>query len=112
MPLALARVQPGAQLQPQRADVVDERAGTVDRTPRAVKCSEEAVTGCVEVGAPEVGQSLADERVMPVQELPPDAVAELGSALRRADDVREEHGDQNALRCALPPKTRDKAFRF
>ena len=96
MQLAFAGVQRGAELEPKLADARDDRLGTADRARGTVEGREEAVG--VELLTAVPGELPANRRMMAREQVAPRAVAELGSPLRRADDVGEEDGGEHAVR--------------
>ena len=72
------------------------RAGPVERR-------EEPVAGGVDLPSAEARQLRPHDTVVTLDELMPLAVAELDRLLRRADDVREEHGREHAVDLRLLP---------
>src|SRR5205823_10196919 len=62
--LALAGVETGTDLEPDRLHVLDQRASTLDRAARAIECGEEAVPRSVDLVAAELVQPAADDRMM------------------------------------------------
>src|SRR5207248_6292103 len=96
--LALARVHAGAQLEPDPTDALDDGLGTANRPSRPVEGGEEAVAGRVLLLAAVARQLASNERVMLGERLAPRAVAELGGAHGRADDVGEEEGREHRVR--------------
>lgn len=74
--LALAGMEPGADVDPERPDVVGDRAGAADTARRTVEGRQEAVTGRVDFTAPEPLEITPDNGVMAVQQVAPAAVAE------------------------------------
>ena len=96
--LDLARMEPGADLDAEPANRVADRAGAPDRTRGAVEGGQEAVAGDPDLLATEPLKPVSDKRVVLAQESSPAPVAELGGTLGRADDVREEHGREHAVR--------------
>ena len=98
MELALARVHSGAKLETDPACACDDRLGAANRPGRPVEGGKEAVACRVLLLAPEAGELPPHQGVMLSEELTPRAVAELGGALRRADDVGEEQCGENRVR--------------
>jgi hypothetical protein len=101
--LALAAVQPRADLQAQLTDAPDDRGSAPDRARRSVEGGEEAVPRRVDLAAAEPHELAADERVVALEELQPLAIAELGRPVREAHDVGEEHRRQHAVGLGLVP---------
>src|SRR5918912_3540752 len=80
--LALAGVEPCAELEPEAAHAVADRARGADRACGPVEGGEEAVAGGVDL-APAVARELAaDGGLVRLEQLAPAPVAELGSTLR------------------------------
>ena len=84
------------------------RAGAADGARGAVEGREDAVAGEPGLLAPCAFQLGADDRVVSREQLLPARVAELGGPLGRADDVREQHGREHAVRLARAPRPRDE----
>ena len=101
--LGLAEMGAGANLDPELADGVDDRAGATDRVRGPVEAREEAVPRGVQLAPPMALQLLSDERVVPLDQVPPPAVPQIRGDLGRADDVGEEQGHQDR-RVASPPR--------
>jgi len=100
--LALAAVQPRADLQVEVADGLSDREGTADRPCRAVEGGEEAVASGVHFLTAETTELRADGLVMLLQYSAPGAVAQLDRPRGGADDVREENGREDSVRLGLP----------
>ncbi len=96
-PLALTGVKARADAKTEIGDAGDDRLRAPDRTDGPVERGEEAVAGVGHLAATEPSQLTPDEGVVRVEELPPPAVAEGFSPLRRLDDVREQHRRQGAF---------------
>ena len=96
--LDLAGVDAGPDLEPDAPTASTIALARADRPRRSVEHGEEAVAGRVDLAAAEARQLGSDRRVMALEQLPPAAVAELRRELRRADDVREQDGRQDAIR--------------
>src|SRR5919109_3162238 len=102
----LRSTSPGMQASANlEADIpygVPHGAGAPDGPGRPVEGGEEAVAGCVDLGAAEPVQQPADPGVMLVQQVSPAAVAEAAGCLRGPDDVGEQHGGQAAVEIRGP----------
>ncbi len=70
-PLALARVQSGANLDTQLAHSLSDRVRAPNRTRRAVERREEAVARGIQLGAAEAHELAADEPMVRLDQLPP-----------------------------------------
>ena len=103
--LALAGVETGPDLEPERPHGAPDRGRAADRTRRPVEGREEAVAGHVHLVPAEARELMPDAGVMRVEELAPAPVAELGGVRGRADDVGEEHRREDAVRFVLPRLT-------
>jgi hypothetical protein len=95
--LALARVDSGAHVEPEIAHAVDDRAGAANRTSRSVEAGEEPGARGVELRPAKALELPADQRVVPVEEIAPHSVSELGCTLGRPDEVGEEERGENAV---------------
>src|ERR671934_399381 len=96
--LALAGVHAGPHLKPELVHSVDDRVRAADRPRRPVEGGEEPITCGVLFFASVARQLASHERVMALEQLAPGTVAELGGAVRGADDVGEEHRGEHAVR--------------
>ena len=103
--LALARVQAGAELEPEVAGAVPDGERAPNRARRPVERGEEAVAGGVDLAAAEPLELATDGGVVTAQQLRPVAVAESLQPLGRADEVGEEDGGEDTigLGCGLTP---------
>ena len=81
-----------AQLETDPTHALGDRLRAANRPSRPVEGGEEAVAGRVLLLAPEPGQLAPNQGVMLTEQLAPRAVADLGGALGRADDVGEKQG--------------------
>ena len=104
--LRLARVHAGADLDAEPAHGARDRGGAPDRARRTVEHGEEPVAHRLDLATAVVGELLAHDAVVLVQELAPAAVAERRRQLRGADDVGEQQGQQRAGRLRRPPRSR------
>src|SRR5439155_9429264 len=109
--LALASVQPGPHLDPERADAIADGAGAADRARRSVKRREEAVAYRLYFATAEPPELAADERVVVGEQVAPPLVAHLGGTGGRADDVREQDRGQDAVEFAGGPFAGDELLR-
>src|SRR5438067_11934507 len=96
--LALAGVDSRPHLEAEAAQVLADRAGALDRAARTVEGGEDAVPGGVDLFAPVLAQPPPDHGVVPLEQLPPGAVAERRCPLGRADEVGEENRREYARR--------------
>jgi hypothetical protein len=96
-------MQASANLEADIPYGVPHGAGAPDGPGRPVEGGEEAVAGCVDLGAAEPVQQPADPRVMLIEQVPPAPVAELAGCLGRPDEVGEQHRGQAPveIRCSL-----------
>ena len=95
--LDLADVEPAADLETELPDRVPDRVGAGEGAGRALEDDQEPVAGGLDLVPSLSPEPAPDERVVALEELPPQAVAELGGAHRRADDVGEEDGTERTL---------------
>ena len=96
--LDLARVQAGAHLQADGADGLADSRGASDRSGRSIEDGQEPVAGRLDLAAAVSVQLGPYGEVMRRKERSPTLVAELGSTAGGVDDVREEHGREDAIR--------------
>src|SRR2546423_13682646 len=75
--LALAGVEPGAELEPEAAHAVPDRAGGADRSRRPVEGGEEAVPGGVDLAAAVADELAADGGLVRLGQLAPAPAAGL-----------------------------------
>ena len=94
-----------ANLEAEPPCSIANRAGARDCAGRPVERGQEAVAGGVQLSPPKPVELAADERVVLLEQLPPATVAEIGSELGRADDVREEHGGEDTVERRMGPDT-------
>src|SRR3954451_20389741 len=99
--LALARVQPRAQLDAQAADRLHDRARAAQRVGRrTVEGGQERVADGLDL-APAVALDLAPDRVVVGgEQVAPAAVAQARGMPGRVDDVGEQHGHEPPLQPA------------
>src|SRR6185436_2522233 len=95
--LALACVHADPYVEPEVVYGGAEGRGAPDGARRPVERGEEAVAAVVQRLTAMPRDLPADDGVMPVEQLAPGAIAEGRSALRRADDVGEEHRGEHAV---------------
>jgi hypothetical protein len=95
--LALARVHPGSDGDPERPDLVEDRPSAADGARGAVEAREEAVAGRVDLAPAEAHELAAGDRVVAVHEVAPAPVAEPRRVLRRAHDVDEHDRGEDAV---------------
>ena len=88
--LALARMDPGADLEAELLDVVTDRDRAPDGSCRPVEACEEPVARGVELAAVEPRQSRAHTAVMLADEAGPGTIAQLRRTGSRSDQVGEE----------------------
>ena len=75
---------------------------------RPIECGEEPITRRVELAAAESGQLTTRDSVVGTEHVTPLAVTERGGSLGRTDDVREQHGGQDAVDVDGAPRARQK----
>jgi hypothetical protein len=95
--LALAGVKTGADLEPEPAHVLYQRARTLDRTPRPIESSEKAIAHRIDFRAVELSQPAANDSVMSLEQRTPRRVPELSRTFCGADNVCEEHSRENSV---------------
>ena len=96
--LALASVEASADFKSQRTHPLRHRARAADGPRRTVEGGEKAVAGRVDLTSTKSSEFAANHGVVTIEKIAPTAVAERGRFFRRADDVREEHRCENAVR--------------
>src|SRR5438105_3122819 len=95
--LALASVNAGAQLDPQRPDLGADRPCTPNRLCGTLEGGEEAVTERLYHPPPVALELCPRDVVMALHQRPPALVPELRGALGRGDDVGEEDRRERAV---------------
>src|SRR5262249_9813903 len=101
--LDLAGVEPGANVKTERVDAVAHRARAADRAGGAVERGENPVARGVDLAAPEAAELAPEDRVVPLEEIPPAAIAQGRGLLGGADDVGEEDRGEDAVRLGAVP---------
>jgi hypothetical protein len=84
-------VHPGSHLQAQQAHRFDDRLGAAHGALRSREAGDEPVPGGAHLPAAEPFQLATHHGVVPLQEVTPGTVTQLGGALGRSHDVREQH---------------------
>ena len=87
-------MDPRPDLDAEALDVADDLLGAPDGLGRLVERGEEPVAGGVDLPPAVLLETATDERVVGVDDLVPPLVADLGGALGRAHDVREQDRGQ------------------
>src|SRR5207249_3125910 len=95
--LDLPRVEPGPDLDALGTEKGGDLRGAPDRPRRSVERCEDAVAGSVDLDTSVLFELCANDRVVPLEQLEPAPVAKLRGQPGRADDVREEDGEEHAL---------------
>lgn len=95
--LAFAGVQADADVEAELFGLAPDRARAANRACRPVEGREQPVARHVDL-LPACARELSPHHgAVPLEQLPPAAVAELDGASGRADDVDEEHGGEDAV---------------
>src|SRR5438132_349548 len=95
--LDLARMDACAYREADHRHPGDDRHRAAHRSGRSVEGREKAIAGGIDLAAPISTQLRADQRMVALEQLLPGAVTELARALGRPDDVREQHGGEDAI---------------
>ena len=95
--LALAGVQPGADVKAEPTGLIDDFGGAAHAAGRPVERREKAVADRLDLGPAPPHERRAHHRVVLAEELPPRPVPEARGVLGRADDVGEHHGREHAV---------------
>ena len=95
--LALAGVQPGADVELERAGGVHGGERAADRARRPVERGEHAVAGAADRATAVDGDLIVHQPVVVLHQVVPAAVAEPGGVLGRADDVGEHDRRQHPV---------------
>src|ERR1700694_4191429 len=90
-------MQAGANVQVELAELVADGDGAADGATRTVERGEHSVTERLDEPPPVALDLLADERIVPLEQCAPAAVAQLGRARGRTDYVGEQHCRQHAV---------------
>jgi hypothetical protein len=95
--LAFAGVESGPDLQFEAPHAVADDPGALYRPAWRFEGGQEAVAGGLDLPALPDFELSSDQGVMALEDLPPAGVADAPRRLGGADDVREEHGGQDAV---------------
>src|SRR5262245_60042022 len=106
--LALARVYARPHLEAKLVYRVANGAGAADRARGTVEDREESVARYVDLPAAEAIELLARHAEIAVQELAPAPITDRHRPLGGAHNVREQHGDELAIRLGAGSGTRDE----
>lgn len=96
--LALAGMQPGTDLNSERANSLANGGRAADGPRGAIGRGQEPIAGGVNLPSPKSFDLSLHPGVEPLEDLVPAPIAEGGRALRRTHDVDEEHGGQQVVR--------------
>jgi hypothetical protein len=108
--LALASVEPGADLQSKRTKSFAHRTGASYRPIRSIEGGEQSVTRRVHLAAAERGQLFSHHRVVVIEQVAPPQVAHLGCALGGAHYIGEHHGSEYSVRVRTMAHAGNKFF--
>jgi hypothetical protein len=103
-------VYPGAYVEPEPAHRLHDRTCAANRACRPVERCEEPVARGIDLDPVEVRKLTPDERVVPLDEISPRPVTELGRFGRRTDDVCEEHRRKDSVGLSTWPDARQELF--
>src|SRR5206468_8263750 len=92
-----AGVEAGPDLDTEAPHGIADAFGATDGAGRSVEGREETVTGSADLTSTMALDLLADDRVMTVEEVAPDAVAERDRQIGRSDDVGKEDRREHAF---------------
>ena len=106
----LAGMQAGADLQTDLLDRISDGSSAANGPCRPVEGREEAVASGIDLGSGVTFQELANQGVVAVEKLPPAVVADGLELLGGTDDVGEQHGDKQAVRCGGKPYPGDEGL--
>jgi hypothetical protein len=93
----LPGMQSATHLESEGPNPLGDRVGAADGPSGSVEGCQESVAHSVHFPAPEAVQLPPDQGIVIFQEATPLAVAELGSPLRGADDVREQDSGKHSV---------------
>src|SRR5262249_33586929 len=94
---ALAGVQAGAHLEPERADRVSNAEAASNAARRAVEERQEAVARGRDLASAEMRDLTPHQRVVSYKQIAPRDVPQAGCLLGRRHDVGEQHGGEDAI---------------
>src|SRR3974390_2836656 len=93
----LPGMDPGTYFDVERLEGIPDREGALNGATRAVEGRHEAVSGSVDLAAPEPSDLGAHTSVMTIEEISPGLVSEMRCPVGGADDVSEKDGGQDAF---------------
>lgn len=96
--LALAGVNPGADVETETSNGLDDRTRSAGGPGRTVERGEEPVTGRIDLTPAEAGEVLAHHAMVRFEEITPPPVAQRGGPFGGTNQVCEQHGGQDAVR--------------
>src|SRR5262249_30266672 len=94
---ALARMKAGPDLDPERANLIADRAGAVDRTGGSIEGRQAAVPHRVGLSAPMPLEFSSDDPVVRVEERAPRTIAQCRGPPGRTHDIGEEDGGEDPV---------------
>jgi hypothetical protein len=94
---ALAGMQPCANVDPEWAYFLRNRASAADTARRAIESRKNAIPSGLDLSAAKASEIASDRGVMFVEEIAPAAIAKRGSFLSRANDVSKENSGENPV---------------
>jgi len=103
-------METGSYFDAQAPHSVADCPGAADRARRAVEGGEEAITCSVDLAPPEPLELAPNDGPVPLEQLAPTPIAELGGSFRRADDICEEDGGENAIGLRATTRSRQELF--
>src|SRR5262249_54633050 len=101
--LALASVEPGADVESESAHALPDGAGSAHCASGAVERSEEPVARGIDLPSTKARQLASHGGVVGLQGVTPATIAEFGRPPRGVDDVREEDRPKHPARLPLLP---------
>src|SRR6185312_9901805 len=106
----LSGVEANSHVDADRVERLVDRFGTSDRAGRTVEGREESVTRRLHLSPLEPIERLADDPVVLGEELAPSRISDLGRAVGRADDVREENRREHTVVLRSGARTGDEVL--
>ena len=106
--LTLAAVEPAPDVDPDTTSLFGDGSRGAHGTARPVEGCQKPVAEGFDLAAAKTLNFLSGQPIVTIQKVSPSVVPKGRGALRRADDVSEEHGSQNAIDLMFAPRAGEK----
>src|SRR4030095_13732682 len=93
-------VQAGTDFDPQLSNRIADVAGAANRARRAIENRDKRIADRIDFASAKAGKLLPHQGVMLLKELQPGPISAVHHSLGRANNIREEHRREHAIRFA------------